>query len=71
MSQKVMANIMYAIIMTSAKITSSYTLAYQYTREQNSWNGADIMIEIYEKNIWKFEELSGIKLEQQGKLNIN
>jgi hypothetical protein len=59
-----MADVMYAVIMTEARITSTFTLGSQYTRKQNAYNNAWIKIHIQDTKIPLFEELSGIKLEE-------
>lgn len=72
MSQKSMASIMYAVIMTHANIPTTYGLGvYQFTRKQNSFNGVEIKIHIHESMIPLFEELSGVKLELPIQVQIN
>lgn len=63
MGTKKMADVLYAVIMTNARITSTFTLGHKYTRSQNSRNGADIMIEIDEEKIPRFEEMTEIHLQ--------
>lgn len=64
MSQKVMANLLYAAIMTKAGLPTSYGCGiYEYRRDQNSYNCVDIKVHIHPDQISKFEELSGVKLK--------
>lgn len=72
MSTKKMADFMYAVIMHKASITDTYTIgAYKYSRKQNAYNGANIMISIEEESISAFEFMTGLKLNEQPKLTIN
>lgn len=71
MSKNKMADLLYAIIMCSAKVTSTFTLGKSFTRAQNAFTGADLMIELEEKDIPKFEEMSGVTLVVPQKAHIN
>ena len=54
LSTKIMSDLMYAIIITKARLISSFCLCYEYNRSQNSYNNASIIIEIEENKIDKF-----------------
>lgn len=59
MSNKAMANILYAGIITEARFTTLWTLDGQsYNRKQNSRNGASIKVHIHPEEILLFNELS-------------
>jgi hypothetical protein len=65
MSNNGMANFMYAVLMTSARVVSSFGLGIdRYTRKQNAYNFCDVRIEIKKHFILQFEELSGVKLRE-------
>lgn len=65
MSERVMANVMYAVIMTHSNITSTCGIGiYEYNRGQNSYNMVDIRIHIHPEHIPLFENLSGVKLTE-------
>lgn len=66
-----MANVLYAVIMCQAKIVSTFTLSKEYSRKQNTRNGAWVKVHLEDRMIPKFEELSGIKLEQPERVGIN
>lgn len=72
MSQKKLADIMYAIIMTKASVKSTYGAGiYRYSRSQNAYNGVSVLIMINEAEISKFEDLTGIVLEDPQKVHVN
>ena len=72
MSQKAMANLLYAVIMTHASIPTTFGIGiYGYTRSQNSYNLVDIKIHIHPSFIPLFEELSGVKLESPIQVQVN
>jgi hypothetical protein len=71
MSSKKMADIMYAILMTQAELTSSIHFGAEYTRKQNAYNEAHLHIHIREIAIPEFEELTGIKLKNPPRVQIN
>lgn len=72
MSQKKMADVMYAIVMLRCTITSTFAVGRNnYTRSQNAYNNTDLMIGLYDGDIPKFEEMTGIKLIEQGPLTLN
>jgi hypothetical protein len=64
MSQRAMADVLYAAIMTDARIISTFTLGKEYTRKQNAYNNAWFRIHIEDTKIPLFEELSGIELKE-------
>lgn len=67
-----MADVLYAVIMCSAKITSTFGIGiYQYSRLQNCYNTVDIMIEIDESKISKFESLASLRLEEPQQAQVN
>lgn len=75
-SDKNMSKTMYALLMTNAKLKSSFHLGLnQYSRRQNSGNSVDILIEIADDKVTVFERLSGINLktskEFQGDMVLN
>lgn len=63
MSNTKMADVMYALLMTQAELTSSIHFGESYTRKQNSYNVAHTRIQIREIAIPVFEEITGLKLE--------
>lgn len=72
MSQKAMANLLYAVIMTHAAIPTTYGVGiYEYARNQNSYNLASVKIHIHPDEISTFEELSQIKLKNPIQVQIN
>jgi len=71
MSKNKMADLLYAVIMCNAKITSTFTLGKSFTRLQNAFNCADLKIEIDETHIKKFEEMAGVTLIIPQKANVN
>lgn len=72
MSTRKMASILYAVIMTKARISSTFGVGiYQYSRDQNTYNGVDIMIEVDEQELTKFEELANVKLENPQQVRVN
>lgn len=71
MSKNKMADLLYAVIMCDAKITSTFSLGKGFSRSQNAYNNADLMIKLDETHIKKFEDMAGIRLELPQKVNIN
>lgn len=72
MSQKAMANFMYAVIMTNCSIVTSYGVGiYEYNRKQNSYNNVDIKVLIPYTKIKEFQELSGCKLNKPISVALN
>lgn len=72
MSQKAMANLLYAVIITHSDIPTTYGVGiYEYTRSQNSYNMVDVKIHIHPSKINEFEELSGVKLEKPIQIQLN
>lgn len=72
MSQKALSTLMYAIIMTKSKVTSTFGIGiYQFNRSQNAYNHVDVMIEIDEQKVIEFEEMTGLDLKEQGKMTLN
>jgi len=75
-SDKKMAKLMYAILITNSKLVNSHHLGLEkYTREQNSRSNVSIVVEVSPDQVVKFEELAEVKLktseEFQGKLVLN
>ena len=75
-SDKKMAKLMYAILITKSKLVNCHHLGLEkYTRKQNSRNCVDLVIEVKEDQAQNFEELSGVKLKTkqqfQGKMVLN
>jgi hypothetical protein len=65
MSNRAMADFMYAVIMCNARIVCTFTLSCdRYTRKQNAYNNASVRIELPESFIPQFEEISTITLEE-------
>lgn len=63
---------MYAIIMTEAKVTSTFALgASGYTRAQNAYNIANVMVVLEADMVAIFEDLAGVELREQGALTLN
>lgn len=72
MSQKSMANLLYAVIMTHSDIPTTFGVGiYEYTQKQNSYNRVDVKIHIHPSKIEEFEQLSGIKLKTPIQLQLN
>lgn len=72
MSQKAMANFLYASIMTRASLPTSFGVGiYEYDRHQNSFNNVDIKVHLHPSYIPKFEDLSGTKLRKPVSITIN
>lgn len=67
LSNKQMADVMYAIIMTRSKLTSSLSMCRGYTRKQNAYNMVDVMIEIDSDAEKEFLQLSGVKFIEHEK----
>lgn len=71
MSKNKLADFLYAVIMCDAKITSTFTLGKGFSRSQNAYNMAELMIELDETHIKKFEDMAGVRLELPQKANVN
>ena len=71
MSVNKMADFMYATIATHSKILDTMTLGSTYTRKQNCRNSFWCIIEIHEEMIPSFEKISGVKLENPPKIQLN
>lgn len=74
-SDKKMAKVMYAILITKSKLVSCHHLGLeQYTRKQNGGNNVDIIIDINKEQVNYFEELSGViintSIEFQGEMKV-
>jgi hypothetical protein len=69
MSKDRMADVMYAVIMTDARLVSTFTLGKEYSRKQNTYNNAWIKVHIEDTKIPLFEQLSGIKLEEPERIS--
>lgn len=70
MSTRVMADVLYAGIMTGTAFTILWTMTQEYNRKQNSRNGAMIKVHIHPDMIFDFEELSGHRLEKPQTVGI-
>jgi len=71
MSEKAMANLLYASIITQSGLPHSYGVGiYQFDRKQNSYNMVDFKVVIHPDNIAKFEEISGVKLTKPISITI-
>jgi hypothetical protein len=63
MGKAKLADILYAVIMCRARISSTFGVGiYKYTRIQNCFNSVDIMIEIEESEVDKFASLANVFL---------
>jgi hypothetical protein len=71
MSAKKMADVFYAVLMCDAHITSIHHFGQPFTRKQNTYNQASIMMNIEESQLSKFEELAGLELKVQYPLQVN
>jgi len=72
MSTKAMADVLYAGIETDAAFTILWNMNRgEYSRKQNSRNGAVIKVFIHPEQIELFEELSNHKLKIQESIGIN
>lgn len=72
MSKQKMSDVMYAIIMSKAKVTTSYGVGiYEYDRSQNAYNQVDFMLCIPKEKVNLFEELSGIELSEPTRIRLN
>lgn len=74
LTDKQMSDVMYAILLTQAKLIQSYGVGiYKFDRKQNRGHSVDVVVEV--ENVELFEELSGVKLqtsaEFQGELRLN
>jgi len=75
-SDKKMAKLMYAILITKSKLVNSQSARLeQFTRKQNAGNSVDVVVEVESDKVKVFEELAEVKLqtseEFQGKMVIN
>ena len=75
-SDKKMAKLMYAILITKSKLVNCHHLGLEkYTRKQNSRNSVDLVIELKTDQVHNFDQLSEVKLktseEFQGKMVLN
>lgn len=65
MSTRVMADLLYATIMTGAAIPTTWGIGiYDNSRNSNSYNRVDVKIHIHPTMIDKFEHLSDVKLKK-------
>lgn len=71
MSNKAMANVLYAGIMTDSAFTILWTMAgKEYDRTQNSRNGCSIKVHIHPDNIKLFEMIALHQLETPESVTI-
>ena len=75
-SDKNMAKLMYAILITKSKLVNCHHLGLEkYTRKQNSGNCVSLVIKVKEDQVQNFKELSGVELKTkqqfQGKMVLN
>lgn len=72
MSKEKLSSVLYAMIMCFAKITNSYGVGiYEYSRQQNSFNGVDLKIFIHPDEISNFQRMSGAMLTKPISITIN
>lgn len=72
MSNKSMADFMYAVIMTNSSIVSTFGIGiYRYTRAQNRYNRVQVRVYITPVMIESFESISGIKLSEPIQVKVN
>lgn len=72
MSTKEMASVLYAGIDTAARFTILWNMNRgEYSRNQNSINMAHIKVHIHPSQIENFNNLSGLKLKQPQRIQIN
>lgn len=63
-SDKSMSKVMYALLMTKGRLVNSHHLGLEkYTRSQNARHCVDVVVELKEEEIERFEKLSEIKLK--------
>lgn len=75
-SEKRMAKVMYAILITKSKLISTHHLGLEkYTRSQNSGHNVSVVVDVDDNKVSLFEELADVKLktsdEFQGKMVLN
>lgn len=75
-SDKKMAKVMYALLRTQSKLVNSYSHSLSdYDRKQSSGFLVDVVVEVDEHKVKKFEQFAEVTLqtseEFQGKLIIN
>ena len=67
-----MQSLMYAVVMCKVKDFSTHGIGiYNYTRNQNTNHKFDFIMSIDIDMVEKFEELSGVKLEDPIQINLN
>lgn len=72
MSNKKMADVMYAMVITSTKLTSSLGfMVKQYDRKQNAYNNIRLGFQIPRLRYEQFVELSGLTLEEPEQVTLN
>ena len=70
MSNRAMADLMYAGIITDARFTTLWTMSgKEYNRTQNRHNGAFVKVHIHPDKINQFKHLSNEKLTEPIKLS--
>lgn len=75
-SEKKMAKLMYAILMTKSKIINCHHLGLErFTRKQNSRHRVNVVVDVEDEKVKDFEKLAEVKLktseEFQGKMILN
>ncbi len=72
LSDSYMASLMYAVIMCKAQLLSTHGVGiYNLTKHQNSRHSYEFLISIDKNMISKFEDMTGIKLEDKIKVHLN
>ena len=72
MSQNQLSTLLYWCVMLNVVITATHTLAYNFTRKQNSRNTAWIVLGFKDReSIGKFESETGFKLDNPPQINLN
>lgn len=72
LSNRAMADLMYAAIMTGAGLPTSFGGGiYEYDRKQNAYNSAQVKVYIHPKDIALFEELSGLELREPIRITLS
>ena len=74
-SDKQLSNIMYAILATNSRLTSSISDLGKYDRKQVRGFNVEIVILIEPEKVSQFEQITGIELksskEHQGEIHLN
>lgn len=72
MSNRAMADLLYAVIMTDSSVVTSYGIGIgDYDRKQNAYNRVDIKIHIHPSLIEEFNNISKTILTKPIRVTIN